>query len=94
MEIALSIPRVLLATRCYLPPGVDIPRRHAQLFSYGNSRAGGFSDKLVVLVGHYYLGDTNPLATLYYPTLRGEFIIYPGTSDEVDVELGGYTGMG
>ena len=62
--------------------------------AYRNGCACGFGDEFAVLVGHNHLGDANPSPTPYYPTLGNQLIIYPGTSDEVDVELRGYAGMG
>ena len=62
--------------------------------AYGNGCACGFSDKLALLVSNDHLGDTSPFATLHHPALGSDFIISPGTVNEMDIELGGETGEG
>jgi len=57
------------------------------ILAHRDSGAGGFGDELPLLIGHRHLGNPSSLATPHHTALGGELIIYPGASNEMDVEL-------
>jgi hypothetical protein len=55
---------------------------------FWNGGACGFGYKFTILVCYYHFGDTSSSATFNYLALCGEFVIYVGTGNEVNVKLG------